>query len=54
MRTGNATEIGTTLWELANTIREVSSCDDEAFTVLKTMLAEGRTSVHATSRLSVA
>jgi hypothetical protein len=50
----NATEIETTLWELANTIREVSSSDDEAFAVLEAMLEEGRISVHAAPQLSLA
>jgi hypothetical protein len=39
--------IETTLWELANAIRDVSSSDDEAFAVLELMLAEDRISVGA-------
>jgi hypothetical protein len=37
--------IETTLWNLAKSIREVSSCDEEAFAVLDWMIAEGRISV---------
>jgi hypothetical protein len=48
------TAIETTLWELANTIRDLSSSDDEAFAVLESMLAGGRISVYATPQLSPA
>lgn len=41
--------IETTLWELANTIREVSRSDEEAFAVLECMIAEGRISFRATA-----
>jgi hypothetical protein len=37
--------IETTLWELANAIREVSASDDEAFAVLEQMLAGDRISI---------
>jgi hypothetical protein len=37
--------IETSLWNLANSIREVSSSDEEAFAVLEWMIAEGRISV---------
>lgn len=53
-RSTDSAGIETTLWELAKTIREVCSSDDEAFAVLEAMLAEGRISVQATPRLSVA
>lgn len=46
--------IETTLWELANTIREVSSSDEEAFAVLEWMIAGGRISVSATVQLPTA
>jgi hypothetical protein len=48
-RSGEPVEIETSLWELAKTIREVCSSDDEAFAVLETMLAEGRISIAATA-----
>jgi len=48
--------IETTLWELANAIRDVTRCDDEAFAVLESMLAGGRISlrrsVERTSRVA--
>jgi hypothetical protein len=40
--------IETTLWQLANVIREVSRSDEEAFAVLESMIAGGRISVGAT------
>ena len=42
-------DVKTTLWELANTIRDVSSNDAEAFAVLEMMLTEGRISVCASA-----
>ena len=48
LRKRNGTiEIETTWWELAQTIRELSSSDEEAFAVLETMLTEGRISLIA-------
>ncbi len=47
------TVIETTLWELANAIREVSSSDGEAFAVLESMIARGRIST-ATAQLPTA
>jgi hypothetical protein len=41
----NRRPIETTLWELANTIHEVTSSEDEAFAVLEAMLNEDRISV---------
>ena len=49
----NNQPIQTTLWELANAINEVASCEDEAFAVLEVMLAEGRISVISDDRISV-
>ena len=46
MRNPNpATRYETTLWDLAKSIREVSSSDGEVFAVLEWMIAEGRISV---------
>ena len=40
-------EIATTLWDLAHAIRAVSRSDEEAFSVLEWMIAEGRISMRA-------
>jgi len=48
------TVIETTLWELANAIREVSSSEEEAFAVLESMITGGRISVIATAQLPTA
>ena len=46
--------IDTTLWQLANAIREVSSSDEEAFAVLECMIAEGRISFQSATHLPTA
>lgn len=46
--------IETTVWDLAKSIREVSSSDEEAFAVLEWMIAEGEISVCATAQLATA
>ena len=53
-RSTNGTAIETTLWELVQTIREVSNSDEEAFAVLEWMIAEGRISGCAMSQLATA
>jgi len=58
MRSPNQTPrrdaIETTLWQLANAVRGVSSSDEEAFVVLETRIAERRIPVRATAQLPTA
>jgi hypothetical protein len=53
-RSTNGPAIETTLWELVQAIREVSNSDEEAFAVLKSMIAKGQISICATSQLATA